>query len=137
MSCNKGLTFNFSNKLLFQISHNCVTECMLQAKFFVKTYLKAIRDTFFPSMWNFRMWYFYPAEGESLSCRLAGRPPSPVPSFSETSWSPHDENPEGSLSASCNDFLSKQNIYSMLKTKTRRQFFIFWWCSIYFQSIWK
>ena len=32
---------------LFQISHNCVTECMLQAKFFVKTYLKAIRDTFF------------------------------------------------------------------------------------------
>ena len=33
---------------LFQISHNCVTECTLQAKFLVKTYLKAIRDTFFP-----------------------------------------------------------------------------------------
>ena len=38
---------------LFQISHNCVTECMLQTKFLLKTYLKAIRDTFFPNMWNF------------------------------------------------------------------------------------
>ena len=33
---------------LFQISHNCVTECTLQANFFIKTYLSAIRDTFFP-----------------------------------------------------------------------------------------
>ena len=32
---------------LFQISHNCVT------KYRLKTYLKAIRDTFFPNMWNF------------------------------------------------------------------------------------
>ena len=31
-------------------------------KIFVKTYLKAIRDTFFPNMW-----YFYPTEGESLN----------------------------------------------------------------------
>ena len=38
---------------LFQISHNCVTECMLQAEMFVKTYLKGIRDAFFPYMWNF------------------------------------------------------------------------------------
>ena len=38
---------------LFQISHNCVTECYTAGKTFVKTYLKAIRDTFFPSMWNF------------------------------------------------------------------------------------
>ena len=37
----------------FQISHNCVTECTLQAKFFIKTYLKAIRDIFFSNMWNF------------------------------------------------------------------------------------
>ena len=27
--------------------------------------------------------------------------------------SPHEENPEGGWSAYCNDFLSKQNIYSM------------------------
>ena len=35
---------------LVQISHNCVTECMLQTKFLLKTYLKAIRDlkAFFP-----------------------------------------------------------------------------------------
>ena len=32
---------------LFQISHDCVT------KYRLKTYLKAIRDTFFPNMWNF------------------------------------------------------------------------------------
>ena len=38
---------------LFQISHNCATECTLQANSFVKTYLKAIRDTFFLKMWNF------------------------------------------------------------------------------------
>ena len=37
----------------FQIGHNCVTECTLQTKIFVKTYLKAIRDTFYPNMWNF------------------------------------------------------------------------------------
>ena len=33
---------------LFQISHNCVTECYTAGKTFVKTNLKAIRDTFFP-----------------------------------------------------------------------------------------
>ena len=33
---------------LFQISHNCVTECYTAGKTFVKTYLKAIRDTFIP-----------------------------------------------------------------------------------------
>ena len=37
----------------FQISHNCVTECMLQAKIFVKTCLKANIDTFFPNMRDF------------------------------------------------------------------------------------
>ena len=29
---------------LFQKSSNCVTECMLQTKFLLKPYLKAIRD---------------------------------------------------------------------------------------------
>ena len=37
---------------LFQISYNCATECTVQADFF-KTYLKVIRNTFFPNMWNF------------------------------------------------------------------------------------
>ena len=35
---------------LFQISHNCVIECTLQAKFWLNTHLKANRDTFFPNM---------------------------------------------------------------------------------------
>ena len=35
---------------LLQISHNCVTERMRQAKNYFKTYLKAIKDTFFPNM---------------------------------------------------------------------------------------
>ena len=37
-------------------------------KIVVKTYLKAIRDTFFPQCVEFpNMWYFYPREGESLN----------------------------------------------------------------------
>ena len=37
-------------------------------KIFVKTYLKAIRDTFFPQYVEFpNMWYFYTREGESLN----------------------------------------------------------------------
>ena len=36
-------------------------------KIFVKTYPKAIRDTFFSQNVEFpSMWYFYPTEGESL-----------------------------------------------------------------------
>ena len=47
---------------LFQISHNCVPECMLQAK----CLLKAIRDIFFSQYVEFPiMLYFYPIEGES------------------------------------------------------------------------
>ena len=33
---------------LFQISHNCVTECMLQAKVLLKLVLKLIKIPFFP-----------------------------------------------------------------------------------------
>ena len=66
-------------------------------KTFVETYLKAIRDTFFPNMWKVQTFM------------LAGRPSS----LSGTSWFPHEENPEGGWSAYCNDFLSKQKIYSM------------------------
>ena len=37
-------------------------------KMFVKTYLKVIRDTFFPNIWNFPICdIFYPTEGESLN----------------------------------------------------------------------
>ena len=59
-------------------------------KIFVKTYLKAIRDTFFPNMWNFPICdIFIQQKGKVETFRLAGRPPSPFPSLSGTSWSPH------------------------------------------------
>ena len=56
-------------------------------KIFVKTYLKAIRDTFYLNMWNFPICdIFIQQKGEVQTFRLAGRPPSsPVPSFSEAS----------------------------------------------------
>ena len=47
-----------------------------------------------------KMWYFYPTEVERskfLACR-ENPPPKhliPVPSLCGTSWSPHEENPEG------------------------------------------
>ena len=37
---------------VFQISHNCVTECTLQAKFLLKL-LSTSYSRFFPNMWNF------------------------------------------------------------------------------------
>ena len=60
-------------------------------KMFVKTYLKAIRDTFFPNMRNFPICYiFIQLKGKVETFRLAGRPsPSPFPYLSGTSWSPH------------------------------------------------
>ena len=49
-------------------------------KIFVKTYLKAIRDTFFSQNVEFpNMWYFYPTEGESLNFQIC-RETLPLPS---------------------------------------------------------
>ena len=100
---------------LFQVSHNCVTECMLQAKIFVKTSLKANRDIYFlPNMWDFQyVKVLSNRRGKFKLLDLQGNPPSPVPSLSRTSWSSHEENPEGGWSAYYNDFLSKQKNYSM------------------------
>ena len=83
-------------------------------KIFVKTYLKAIRDTFFPNIWNFAICdIFIQQKGKVETFRYVGRLPSPVPLLSGTSSSPHEEKPEGGWSDYCNDFLSKQKIYSM------------------------
>ena len=73
-------------------------------KIFFKTYLKGIRDTFFPNMW-----YFYPAEGKSLG--LQGDPPSPQ--FPRLVGHPILPMKKSGWSAYCNDFFSKQEIYSM------------------------
>ena len=55
-------------------------------KVFVETYLKAIRDTFFPNVCNFPICdIFVQQKGNVETVRLAGRPPSPVPSLSGTS----------------------------------------------------
>ena len=56
-------------------------------KFFGKIYLKAIRDTFFPNIWNFPICdSFIQQKGKDLIFRLAGDPTlSLVPSRSGTS----------------------------------------------------
>ena len=46
---------------------------------FVKTYLKAIRDTIFPKMWNFPICYiFIQQKGKVETFRLAGKAPLPI-----------------------------------------------------------
>ena len=71
-------------------------------KMFFKTYLKAIRDTFFIPM----CYIFIQQKGKVETFRLAGRQPVTFPSLSGTSWSPHGL-------AYCNDLLLKQKNYNM------------------------
>ena len=48
-------------------------------KIFVKTYVKATEDTFFPNMWNSPMCYvFIQQKGKVETFRLAGRHPLPI-----------------------------------------------------------
>ena len=47
-------------------------------KIFVKTYLKAIRDTFLPNMWNFPLCdIFIQQKGKFKLLDLQGNPPPP------------------------------------------------------------
>ena len=84
-------------------------------KIFVKTYLKAIRDRIFSPICGIYQYVIFLSNrrGEFKLLALQGDLLFPVPSLSGTSWSPHEENPEAGWSPNCNDFLSKQNIYSM------------------------
>ena len=85
-------------------------------KIFVKTCLKAVRDTFFSQYVEFpNMWYFYPTE---------------VPSFSGIFWSPHEENPEGGWSAYCNDFLSKKK-FTACKIKDEKEEITFYFLMVF------
>ena len=103
---------------LFQISHSCVTECMLHAKFLLKVLkAKSNRDTFFTIIWDFQHVKFL-SNRRGKTFRLAGKPPLPL--LNGTSWSPHEENPEGGWSAYCNDFLSKQKNHSMYSQRWKR-----------------
>ena len=63
---------------LFQISHNCVTKCSLQAK--VKTYLKVIGDTFFPNVSNFRICDILSNRRRRFKILACRETPSPLPS---------------------------------------------------------
>ena len=84
-------------------------------KMFVKTYLKAIRNTFFLiSGISQYVMFLFNTKGKFKLLDLQGDPsPSPVPLFSGISCSLHEENPESGWSAYCDDFISKQKIYSM------------------------
>ena len=95
-------------------------------KFFGKIYLKAIRDTFFPNIWNFPICdSFIQQKGKDLIFRLAGDPTlSLVPSRSGTSWSPHEENLEDGWSSYYNDSLSKQK-FTACKIKDEKEETIF------------
>ena len=78
-------------------------------KIFVKTYLKAIRDTFFSQ-------YVIFLSNRRGKLKLLGFQGDPTLPISLAKWdilSTLEENPEGGRSAYRNYFLSKQKIYSM------------------------
>ena len=77
-------------------------------KIFVKTCVEASGDTFFAIVEFANIWHFYLTQEWDPSLPL-----SPVPSLTETSWFPHEENTKGAWSAYCNGFLSKQKTYSL------------------------
>ena len=85
------------------------------SKIFVKTYLKAIRDTFLPNMWNFPLCdIFIQQKGKFKLLDLQGNPPPPQ--FPHLVGYP-DLSMRKILRVvgllTVNDFLSKQKIYSM------------------------
>ena len=100
---------------LFQINHNCVTEFMLQANILLKLVGKLLEIPFSPRCRiSQHVIFLSNRRAKSNILGLQGDPsPIPVPSLSRTSWSPHEENPEGDWSAYCTNFILKQNIYSL------------------------
>ena len=80
-------------------------------KTFVKTYLKVIRDTFFPICGISQYVIFLSNRREKFKLLgLQGDPHSPVTLLSGTFWSLNEENLDGGGSVYCNDFLSKKKI---------------------------
>ena len=66
---------------LFQISHNCITKCTLQAQFLLKLIYKLLEIPFFPNMWNLPICdIFVQQKGKVETFRLAGTPLSLFPS---------------------------------------------------------
>ena len=99
---------------LFQISHNCVTKCTLQAKFLLKLTSKLLEISFFPIYKISQYVIFLSNRRRKFKLLgLQGDPRFPVTSLMGTSWSLREENLEGGWSAHFNDSLSKQNFYSM------------------------
>ena len=85
-------------------------------KIFVKTYLKVIRDTFFPICGISQYVIFLSnRRGKFKLLDLQGDPPPPqFPRLVGYPDLPMRKTlNEGGWSAYCNDFLSKQKIYSM------------------------
>ena len=71
---------------LFQISHNCVTECMLQAKCLLKPIYKLLEIPFFSNMWISQyVVVLSNRRGKLKLLGLQGDPPSSFPSLSGTS----------------------------------------------------
>ena len=85
------------------------------SKIFVKTYLKAIRDTFLPNMWNFPLCdIFIQQKGEFKLLDLQGNPPPPqFPHLVGYPDLPMRKILRVVGLLTVNDFLSKQKIYSL------------------------
>ena len=102
-------------------------------KCFVKTYLKAIRDTFFPKMWNFTICdIFIQLKGKVQTFRFAGRPfHYPFSSFSGMSWSPHEEKPEGGWSTYTVVIFFESKKFTASKTKDEKEETIFYFLMVF------
>ena len=121
---------------LFQISHNCVTKCMLQVKFLLKLTSKLLEIPFFPickisqyviflSNWrrNFKL------------LDLQGNPPLPqFPCLVGYLDLPMRKTLKVVGLLTVMTFFQSKNLQHIkLKMKKRRQFFSFWWCLIYWR----
>ena len=94
---------------LFQISHNCVTECMLQAKVLLKLVLKLIKIPFFPTCGIYQYVIFLSnIRGKFKLLGLQGNPPPQFPRLVGHPDLPMRKILKVVWSAYCNDFLSKQ-----------------------------
>ena len=101
-------------------------------KIFVKTYLKAIRD-FFPICGISQYVIFLSnRRGKLKLLGLQGDPPpSPFPSLSGKSWSPHEENPEGGWSSYTVVIFFESKKFTACKIKDEKEETVFYFLMVF------
>ena len=121
---------------LFQISHICVTECTLQAKFLLKIIWKLLEIPFFPICGISQYVIFLSnRRGKFKLLDLQGDPlPPQFPCLVGHPNLPMRKTLRVvGLLAAMVFFQSKKFTACKMKDEKRRHFFIFWWCSIYWK----